>query len=170
MWRFFVLKKFRIIYLIYLIIITVVGCAPVRRTSADLVKVNVYFADKQMMRLVPVDYYISEGSEKFKCEKILAELTRERDYDSNIRRILPHEDSVSVEVKDSVAIVDIRSEYFSEFEKVRAMENLIVYQIVNSLTTVEGVSRVEFLIDGEKKKNFFGFMDMREAFIPDYYV
>ena len=42
--------------------------------------------------------------------------------------------------------------------------------IVNSLTSIDGIVKVKFTIDGKPQKNFKGFIDMREAFIPDYYV
>ena len=47
---------------------------------------------------------------------------------------------------------------------------LIVYQIVNSLTSIDGIDNVRFTVDGKVKKEYAGFIDMRETFIPDYFV
>lgn len=165
------MKKFRVLYLIYLIIITVVGFIPAKRTSTDMNKITIYFADKQMMRLVPVDYYISSKKPQKCAEIVIAELVKERDYDSNIKRILPaDEDALSVDVKNDIAVVDLKSISFSNMEKGKLQEQLIVYQLVNSLSSIDGIKRVKFLIDGDAKKELFGFMDMREAYIPDYCI
>lgn len=165
------MKKFIFIYMIYMVVITIAACTPyVNKKGDKQVKVEVYFVDKQMMRLVPTEYYISNKGPLYGCEKILEELTRERKYDSNIRRVIPSEEAVSVKIENEVATVNLQSECFANVEKLKNMENLIVYQIVNSISTVDGVSRVEFTINGEKNKEFFGFIDMRESFVPYYYV
>ena len=165
----FVLKKLRIIYLFYLIVITLAGCVKEFNTVAEPANITVYYADRQMLKLVPVSYNIEPCRVEKQCRKIIEELTYDRGYNSNIRQMLP-EDSVNVRIKDGIVTVNLRSEYFDKTDKNRRFEELIVYQLVNSLSSVEGVSRVEFLIDGKKEKDFFGFIDMREAFIPDYYV
>ncbi|MBQ7976801.1 MAG: GerMN domain-containing protein [Clostridia bacterium] len=163
------MKKLRLIYLFYLIIITLAGCVREFSPQTEPVSITVYYADRQMMKLIPMDYTVKPSTPQKQCNRIIQELTAERVYSSNIRRMLP-EGSVSVKVKDDVATVNILSEYFSGTEKVNLVENLIVFQLVNSISSVEGISRVEFLIDGEKQKDFLGFIDMREAFVPDYYV
>ena len=165
------MKKFRVIYLIYLIIITILGFMPAKRTSSEMNKITIYFADKQMMRLVPVDYYISSKKPQKCADFVLNELVKERNYDSNIRRILPgDEDALSVDIKNDIAIVNLKSICFSDMEKGKLQEQLIVYQLVNSLSSIQGIKRVKFLIDGDLKKDLFGFMDMRESYIPDYCV
>lgn len=165
------MKKFRILYLIYLIIITIVSFSSVKETSQETKQVTIYFADKQMMRLIPVDYYISADTPQDSAERIVRELVKERNYDSNIKTILPSEKkAISVKVKNEIATVNIKAAAFNNGEKGRIQEQLIVYQLVNSLSSVEGVSRVKFLIDGEIKKNFYGFIDMRDAFVPDYCI
>ena len=47
---------------------------------------------------------------------------------------------------------------------------MMVYSIVNSLTNIDGIVNVRFTVDGERQKDFLGFVDMRETFIPDYCV
>lgn len=163
------MKKIRIIYLVYLIIITTVGFVIRFYPNHSPAAVTVYYVDRQMMRLVPVSYNIENSSPRKQCNRIIEELTYDRGYYSNIRRMIP-EDAVSVKVKDGVATVNIRTEFFADTEKSRNFETLIVYQLVNSVASVEGVSRVEFLIDGTRQRDFMGFIDMREAFVPDYYV
>ena len=163
------MKKIRIIYLLYLIVITVAGFLIRFYPRPEPAAITVYYVDRQMMRLVPVSYNIGHAAPDKQCERIIEELTYDRGYDSNIRRLIPKQ-AVSVKVKDSVATVNINTEFFQHSEKNRNFETLIIYQLVNSVASVEGVSRVEFLIDGKRQKDFMGFIDMRESFIPDYYV
>jgi hypothetical protein len=52
----------------------------------------------------------------------------------------------------------------------RELELLTIYSIVNSLTGIEGISTVRFTINHEITKDFMGYVDMRETFIPDYFM
>ena len=165
------MKKFRIFYLIFLIIISVYQFVPIRKTDAYASKITLYFVDRQMLRLIPWESYITSSNPDMQARLVLEKLITGKDYNDSIRRILPdNPKSLTVRVKDKDAVVNINTEYFSHIERSRIHEQLIVYQLVNSLCTVEGVLRVKFTIDGEESRNFFGFMDMREAFVPDYMI
>lgn len=167
----FILKKFRVIYFIYLIIITVVSFTPVKEANAGKDKVFLYFVDRQIMKLIPIEHYISPGSTLKCAQQVINELIEGRDYNDNIRRIIPNNKKVlEVEVEKGVATVNISTEYLKDIKDGRFIEELFVYQIVNSLSSVYGINRVKFLIDGKVQKNLFGSLDMREAYIPDYYI
>ncbi len=167
----FNLKKFRVIYLFYLIIITIVGFMPEKETNTNADKVYLYFVDRQIMKLVPVEYYVNSGSISKNAQTVINELIKGRDYNDNIRRIIPNnKKALNVEVKNGVATVNINTEYLADIIDGRFQEELFVYQIVNSLSSIDGIKRVKFLIDGQIQKNLFGYLDMREAYIPDYYI
>ena len=38
------------------------------------------------------------------------------------------------------------------------------------LTGLDGIVNVRFTIDGKRQKDFKGYIDMRETFIPDYFI
>ena len=167
----FILKKFRVIYFIYLVIITIAGFTPAKEVNANKEKVFLYFVDRQIMRLIPVEHYINSGDASKCAQQVINELIKGRDYNDNIRRIVPNNKNVlGVKVEKGVATVNIDTKYLSDIKDGRFIEELFVYQIVNSLSSVNGVKRVKFLIDGELQKDLFGYLDMREAFIPDYYI
>ena len=71
-------------------------------------------------------------------------------------------------MKKNKAYVDISSDIAGNAEKNPENERLIIYQIVNSMTSVDGVEQVLFTIDGKVEKKFMGFLDMREIFTPNY--
>ena len=167
----FILRKFRIIYFIYLVIITIISLTPAKEANANKDKVFLYFVDRQIMKLIPVEHHISHGSTSKCAQQVVNELIAGRDYNDNIRRILPNnKNALKVKVEKGVATVNINTEYLSEIEDGRFIEELFVYQIVNSLSSVNGINRVKFLIDGKIQKSLFGSLDMREAYIPDYYI
>lgn len=165
------MRKFRFIYLIYLIIITAGLFIPAKQTGEQMDRVNLYFVDRQMMRLIQVDYYVSKSTPEKEAALIISELLRGRDENDNVRRMLPNaRDAISVTVTGSTATININMKYSDFYETGKLQEELVVYQLVNSVSSVEGISRVKFLFDGKEKKKFIGEMDMREAFVPDYCI
>ena len=148
------------------------GFTPVKEANANKDKVFLYFVDRQIMKLIPVEHYISSGSPSKCAEQVVHELIEGRDYNDNIRRIIPKNNNV-IKVKvntKGVATVNINTKYLNDIDEGRFLEELFIYQIVNSLSSVNGINRVKFFIDGKIQKDLFGSLDMREAFIPDYYI
>ncbi len=165
------MRKLSIIYMIFMIVVTAADFMPHRQTSSDMAKAELFFVDAHMMRLVSIDYYITDTDAEKQAKIIVTELIKGRDGNDVIRRLIPnHKDALSVKLKDEVAVVDVNMKYLDEYETGKLQEELFVYQIVNSLCSLDGINRVKFTFDGEQKKNFIGDMDMREAYVPDYYV
>ena len=132
---------------------------------------EVYFVDSEMFRLVSVDFPCNKENRQKQAEAVISELILGRDKNKKIKRMIPFEkDCLLVKVKDDTAYVDIKEDCIDKFPDGRVSEVLAVYQIVNSLTSIDGIVKVRFTIGGETKKEFKGFIDMRETFIPDYYV
>ncbi len=108
-----------------------------------------------------------------KCEKIYAQNTEvlcrtilDRLFELQNRGVPYLPDNMSVSVKDTCATVNlVRSSYAKISER---DELMLVYSIVNSLTSDGSIITVEFTVNGKKQKNYAGFLDMRETFIPDY--
>lgn len=64
---------------------------------------------------------------------------------------IPAETKVlSVETKDSICFVNLSSEFISKHADGSAAEAFTVYAIVNSLTELESIESVQFLIEGKK--------------------
>jgi hypothetical protein len=72
-------------------------------------------------------------------------------------------------VTGNTAYVNLLGELSSHINKNPETEGLVIYQIVNSLTSIDGIDYVRFTIDNEVKKHLLGFLDMREIFTADYY-
>lgn len=136
-----------------------------------MVGVKLYFVDSQMLRLLPVEIYISDTNPQKKAQTVLNELIRGRDDNPKIRRTIPDiHGCMTVKVKNETAYVNISKKMAKAHPDGRELELLTIYSIVNSLTGIEGISTVRFTVDNEITKDFMGYIDMRETFIPDYFI
>lgn len=160
------MRRFYFLYAIYMAVISAfmwTGSASPKEQIIDI-----YYVDSDMLRLVSVGTPCG-GSAQEQAERVIDILISGKDHNKKIKRMIPDiKGCIGVKVKGNTAYVDIRGE--ENFPDGRIAEELVVYQIVNSLTSVPGVVKVKFTFDGKTEKNFKGFIDMRETFIPDYYV
>ena len=142
-----------------------------RETHIQTNEIKTYFVDAEMMRLIPVSTSVPRTSAERTARYVLDALIEGHDDNPKIRRLIPREKNcMTVKVKDKIAYVDLKSNMFASRVNGRDLEILTVYSIVNSLTNIDGIVNVRFTVDGEVKKDFMGYVDMRETFIPDYYV
>ncbi len=149
----------------------VFGCGGERTASQPVEEALLYFVDAEMMRLIPSETIVpaSDGTEAAKA--VLAALVEGRDDNPQIKRIMPKmPEELSVYVSGEIAYVDMGADFVAAHPEGRGAELLTVYQIVNSLTSLKEVVNVRFTIDGRSCRDFIGFIDMRETFVPDYYV
>ena len=165
-------RKFTVVYLFFTVVIMpLFSYYSNKPASKDMDRVSLFFVDRQMMRLVESEFYISDSSPDEEAKTVVKELIEGRDENKMIRRMLPKKkDAVTVYVENNIAYVDINQKYIDFYEEGKAQEQLIIYQFVNSLSSIDGISRVKFLFDGKAVKDIFGEIDMREAFVPDYCI
>lgn len=167
-------KGFNWIYVALAVVLLTV-CASVflitRAASLQTEEINIYFVDAETMRLTPVKTTIPHADTERTARYVLDALIEGHDDNPKILRLVPRDEScMTVKVKDKIAYVDLKSSILKTHPDGRDFEILTVYSIVNSLTNVDGIVNVRFTVDGERKKNFMGYVDMRETFIPDYCV
>lgn len=160
-------------YTVFLIIIAAGLCCVLiqRGIKPEAAEVKLYFVDAQMMRLIPSKASIPKTTPAKMAQRVLDELIEGRDDNPKIRRIIPKlRHSMRVTVKNKTAYVDISSAAAHSHPDGRDLELLTIYSIVNSVTSVDGITNVRFTIDGKVQKDFKGHIDMRETFIPDYFM
>ncbi|MBQ3471820.1 MAG: GerMN domain-containing protein, partial [Clostridia bacterium] len=93
------------------------------------------------------------------------------DENPKIRRLIPKiSGCLTARMEDYNVTEDIKSEVIKKHPEGRDLELLTIYQIVNTLTGLDGVKTVRFTIDGKTQRNFMGYLDMRETYVPDYFV
>ncbi len=131
---------------------------------------HIYFVDRRLHRLIPLQFSPLRTPEKTAKEMVSAIITG-KDSNPEILRLIPDiKESITVQVSGNTAYVNLMGELTSHINKNAENERLFIYQIVNSLTSIDGIDYVQFTIDNAVKKEFLGFLDMREIFTADYYM
>ena len=168
------LKKNTLIRHFIFLLILAIGFGTVvisQNTHTETAEVKLYYVDAQMLRLIPVNTQIPQMSTQKMAQRVADELVEGYDDNPKIRRIIPNvKHGIKVKVLDRIAYVDIKQELADKHPDGRDLELLTVYSIVNSLTGLDGIVNVRFTIDGKRQKDFKGYIDMRETFIPDYFI
>lgn len=140
------------------------------QAKTDTEECRIYFVDRRLHRLIPLHFPTSRTPEKT-AKEMISEIIEGRDSNHEILRLFPAiQDSITVRVSGYTAHVNLSSELALHINKNAENERLFIYQIVNSLTSIDGIDYVQFTIDNEVKKEFLGFLDMREIFTADYYM
>lgn len=129
---------------------------------------SIYFVDRQLHRLVPLPFSSLKTPEKT-ANAMVSNIIDGKATNSEILRLFPRlEDSISVDISGNTAHINLLGKLSSHMNKNAETETLFIYQIVNSLTSIDGIDYVQFTIDNKVQKHFLGFLDMREIFTANY--
>lgn len=118
------------------------------------IKVYVPNQDATALVEVPVEENADKNPEEIVIDKLKEQETGNQEYRKAIREdIVVH----SVTVEGDMAIVDISSENLmgSGME-----ESFLIDSVVMSLTALDGIERVQFLVDGEKRDSLMGHIEI----------
>lgn len=139
------------------------------REAPPVTEVKLYFTDMEIFSLIPRTVQIPKTDTEGQAKLVIRKLIEGDDENLKIRRTIPKiPNCMSVSVEDGIAYVDIKRSMIQNHADGRDVEILTVYSIVNSLMSIDGINNVRFTICGKVKKDFMGYIDMRETFIPDY--
>lgn len=72
-----------------------------------------------------------------------------------------------LEIKEGICYVDFNKSFQTKHSGGENEEKLTVFSIVNTLTELSDIDKVQFLIDGEKLENYQGFIDFSQTFSRD---
>lgn len=140
-----------------------VSCS--RSEEGPKTEAKIFYVDAEITRLLPYYTQISDTDMQHQAEAVINELIMGRDDNDKIRRLIPkRKGCVTVRTEGNIAYVDLESAIAEELPKSRDIEKLVIYQIVNSLTDIRGLRFVRFTVDGEIRKDFMGYYDMRETY------
>jgi len=131
-------------------------------------EVTVYFVDRYMHRLVPVVHSIPDASVQKQAEKII-ELLYTPTGSSFTQYINLKKGDIRVKLRGETVTVDLSRNILANIPKDRENQQMFIYQIVNSLCTVQGIEYVRFTVNGKQKENYLAFIDFREYFSSNFY-
>lgn len=130
-------------------------------------KVTLYFGDDQAMYLVPEEREVARGNRTLE-EVIIAELIKGPTKPGLARTIPEGTKLISVSVVDGVAYVNFSKEFQTKHWGGSAGELMTVYSVVNSLAKLDGIEKVQFLLEGRKQESILGHMDTGQPITPDW--
>lgn len=160
--------------------LTVTGCGapdtkpgnsenpPISSQPAETrVTLTLYFPDDQAMYLVPEQREVEKRGETLE-ELVLHELVKGPEEDGHARAIPEGTQLISVNVVDGVAYANFSRELQAKHWGGSAGETMTIYAVVNSLAELEGIGKVQFLLEGETIDSLAGHWDTSEPIAPDW--
>ncbi len=133
-------------------------------------KVTLYFADQLGTFLVPVEYELSINSDE-QIEKTILNLLIQgpsqlsSSGSESLISLVPIETKIiSVYTNEGVCFVDLSEEFITKHMGGSTGEMLTIYSIVNTITNLDNINKVQFLIEGAKRAEFKGHIEFDGLF------
>lgn len=114
------------------------------------VKLTLYFSDKQAQHLVREERVVSQDGKPI-ADLVVLELIKGPSDPNDRGLTIPRETRLlsPVRIEQGTATVDFSKEFKTKHWGGSAGETMTVYSVVNSLTELEGIGRVVFLVEGK---------------------
>ena len=128
--------------------------------SSEMSQVSLYFSNSKNM-LVKEDRTIKITDQQPIEQYIINELIK-GPADKSLKPVLSKDTVlISAEVEDNICYLNFKSNFIKENAGNGEHEKEVIYSIVNSLTELQTISRVQFYMDG-KRVDKFGDTDIKE--------
>lgn len=120
--------------------------------AGRIITATLYFSDSQAEYLVGEkrDVTVNEGEKPEAV--IIRELLKGPRMDDLWDAIPEGTKLLSVNTKEGICTIDFSAEFVDNSPGGTASERMAIYSVVNSLTSLEGVKKVQFLINGKKRE------------------
>lgn len=116
--------------------------------------IKLYFSDLKSEKLIAEAREITVSQKETMEMRVLKELVK-GPVNPKLMKTIPAETKIlSAETKEGICFVNFSQEFRTRHTGGSAGEMMTVYSIVNSLTEIDGVEKVQFLIEGQKKDVF----------------
>lgn len=125
--------------------------------SSEMRDVVLYFGDHSEKMLVREERTIKITDQQPIEQYIINELIKGPENKSLRSVLSPDTALMSVDVEDNICYLNFRSSFISENSGNADHERLVIYSIVNSLTELKTISRVQFYMDGKRIDSFGSF-------------
>jgi germination protein M len=132
------------------------------KTNWQMVKL--YFVDASGEKLVAEERSI-EVKQSLTLEYQIVDQLLAGPEDSSFKSTIPAETKIKdIKTEDGICYVNLSGEFINKNAGSEQSTALMVYSIVNSLTELENVNRVQFLIEGEKVEGIHSNFDFSKPF------
>lgn len=120
----------------------------------DTIELVLYFPNSDATKLMRETRNVVQSDNVSTPQLIITELMRDSSLGMHDTLFPENTKLLSVETKDSVCFVNFSKEFLNKRSNGESEEIISVYAVVNSLTEIDGVSKVQFLIEGQKVENY----------------
>ncbi len=123
-------------------------------TQAPKTTLVLYFSDENAEYLVAERRNIEIASGDTIEKTVVSELIKGPTEGGHAKTIPQETKLLSIETKNNVCFVNLSKEFVDKHPGGSTGERLTIYSIVNSLTELGTIDKVQFLIEGEKREEF----------------
>ena len=127
---------------------------------------TLYFGDKDAMYLVAETRTVDKKDGILEAA-VVEELVKGPKKEGSVPTIPEGTRVLSVTVVNGVAYVNFSKEFQTKHWGGSAGEIMTIYSVVNTLTELPGVEKVQFLLEGDKLESILGHMDTMIPINPD---
>ena len=122
--------------------------------SSEMRNIALYFGDRDGGGLIKEERRIKITDQQPTEQYIINELikgTKEKPHQSLLssKTVL-----MSVDIEDNICYLNFKSGFIKDNAGSEEHERLVIYSIVNSLTELESINRVQFYMDGKRVESF----------------
>lgn len=136
-------------------------------TDKDMTNLTLYFANNNGDYLVPEKRKVLV-KDKEPLEKYVIQELIKGPKDKGLIKTIPSETKLlSVETNEGVCVVSFSQEFQTKHPGGSTGESMTIYSIVDSLTELPNIRKVQFLIEGQKVESFKGHLVFNEPFKRD---
>ncbi|SHJ85709.1 germination protein M [Anaerocolumna jejuensis DSM 15929] len=122
-------------------------------SNAEDVTVTVYFANEKGNKLVASDLKVSYDGNMQPIEKSIIKALIKGPIEANMKKCIPDGTQLlKVTTKDGICYVDFNENFLNKVSGVKP--EVVLYSVVNSLDELSTINKVQFTINGSKKKTF----------------
>lgn len=128
----------------------------------DKTPLRLYFANadntKLKLEIRYVDTAEAKKNDSTLASAVINELIKGPSDDKAFARTIPAETKLisPVQIENGIATVNLSKEFKTKHPGGKDAERMTIYSIVNSLTEIEGIEKVKFMIEGKAQKEFMG--------------
>lgn len=127
-------------------------------------EVTLYFSDEMAEGLCPEKRVIEVNQNQTIENQIVEQLIKGPEDSSHVATVPAETKIKNIKTEDSICYVDLSRDFVTKHSGGTTGEMLTIYSIVNSLTELDNVTKVQFLIEGQKEEVFKGQLDFSKPF------
>lgn len=132
-------------------------------------EITLYFSDQQAQFLAAEKRTVKVASDELQAaaEAVVNELIAGPKGADLVKTIPPEAKLLAVSIQDKIATVDFSKELKTKHWGGSTGESMTIMSIVNSLTELPGIEKVQILIEGQKEDTLAGHWDLSSPISRD---